>query len=98
MLSRILDALTTRQTKNGINVQPLIGKDPCGRLNLAGFQLSAQHHQDVAVLALMTHPVLILLVADRRETDVDTQFSSFEQQLFHGQSRLHLIHANQDAQ
>ena len=64
MLARGLDALAARQADNAVNVQPLVGNDTRGSLNLPGLQLSAQHHQNVAALALMAHPVFVLVVAD----------------------------------
>ena len=98
MFCGIHNAFTTCQAKNGVDVQSLVCQDTCCRLNLTGFQLSAQHHENVAVLALVAHPVFVFLVADGRETDVDTQFRGLEQQFLHGQTRFHLIHTNQDAQ
>ena len=98
MLVQLLDTLTTREAQDGVDVQSLVGQNLCGSLYLTGFQLSSQHHEDVAVLALMAHPVFVLIVADGRETDVHAQFGGLEQQFLHGQSRLHLIHADEDTQ
>ena len=42
------------------------------------FALSAHHHEDIAVLPLMTYPVLIFIIADGRETDIYSQFRGFE--------------------
>ena len=64
MLSWILNALTSRQTDDGVDVQALIGNHPGGCLYLTGFQLATHHHEDVTVLALMAYPVFVLIVAD----------------------------------
>ena len=98
MLRGILDALTSRQSENGVDVQPLIGEDTCGTLYLPGLQLPPHNHEDVAVLALMAHPVLILIVADGREADVHVQLRSLEEQFLHHLSGVVLTHANQDTQ
>ena len=60
----VLDTLTTRQPEDGIDVQSLISDDTRSSLYLARLQLATQHHEDLAVLTLMTYPVLVLIVAD----------------------------------
>ena len=95
VLGRVLYALPARQTKYAVNVQPLVGNDAGGSLNLARLQLPAHDHQYVAVLTLMAHPVLVFIVADGRETYLYSQFSGFEQQFFHYLTRVHLVHAHE---
>ena len=64
MFTRILDTLTTCQSQDRINVQTLIGQDTRGTLDLTGLQLAPQYHEDVTVLTLMSHPVLIFIIRD----------------------------------
>ena len=64
MLAWVLDALTTRQSQDRIDVQSLVGKDACSPFDLTGFQLASQYHEDIAVLTLMSHPVFILFIRD----------------------------------
>ena len=64
MLRGILDALTARKSKDAINIQALIGYYPSSCLYLTGLQLAPHHHEDITILSLMTHPVLVLIVGD----------------------------------
>jgi len=98
MLAGVLDTLAACQSQDGVDVESLVCQDAGSPLNLPGFQLSPHHHEDIAVLALMAHPVLILIIADGRETDVYAQFSGLEEQFLHGQARFHLVHADKDTQ
>ena len=97
MLVEHLDALSACQTDNRVDVQSLIGNDARCCCNLARFQLSAHHHEDVTVLALMAHPVLVFVVRDGCKADVHAQFGGFEQQLLHGKARLGIVDADEDA-
>ena len=72
VLGRVLDALAACHTADGVDIKALVGNDAGGTLYLARLQLTTHDHQDVAVLALMAHPVLVLVVGDRREADVHT--------------------------
>ena len=64
MFAWILDTLTTCQSKDGVDIQSLVGKDTCSTFYLACLQLTTQHHEDIAVLALMPHPVFVLIVGN----------------------------------
>ena len=64
MLCGVLDALTARQSQDGVDVEALVCKDARGAFDMARLQLSPHDHEDVAVLALMAHPVFILVIAD----------------------------------
>ena len=64
MLRGVLDALASREAQDGVDVQSLVCEDARGTLYLTGLQLTAHHHEDVTVLALMAHPVFVLIVAD----------------------------------
>ena len=98
MLGWVLDALASCEADDGVDVQTLVGNDASGCLNLLGFQLATHHHEDIAVLALMAHPVLVFFIGDRGKADVYAQFGSLEQQFFHHLSRVLFFHANKDAQ
>ena len=64
MLRGVLDAFASREAQDGVDVQPLVCEDARGALYLTRLQLTAHHHEDVTVLALMSHPVFILIVAN----------------------------------
>ena len=64
VLRGVLDTLTAREAQDAVDVQSLVCKDARGTLYLTGLQLTAHHHEDVTVLALMSHPVFILIVAN----------------------------------
>ncbi len=83
MLVELFDALATGKSQNRVDIQSLVGNDTGGSRYLACFQLPSHHHQDISVLALMSYPVFIFIVADGRETDVHPQFGGFEEQFLH---------------
>ena len=94
----LLNALATCQSDDAVDVQSLVGQDACGSLNLARLQLSTEYHEDVAILALMTYPGFVFVIADGREHDVDAQLGSLEKQFLHGKARLRVVHADEDAE
>ena len=98
MLGGVLDTLATRHASDGVDVEALIGNDACGSLYLSRFQRAPHDHQDIAVLALVSHPVLVLIVANGREANVYPQFGGLEQQFLHHLTRVHLVHADENAQ
>ena len=98
VLGWVLDALAPCQSQDAVYVQSLVGQYARGTLYLACLQLPAQHHQYIAILALVAHPVFVLIVTDGSEADVHAQFGGLEEQFFHHLSRVHLIHADEDAQ
>ena len=87
-----------RQALDGVDVHALVGQDAGGCGNLVGGQLAAQQRQDVAVLALHAHPVLVLLGTDGIEPHRHTQCGSLEQQFLHDEARMLLLRLAQDAQ
>ena len=98
LLLRVLYALSAREALYGVDVEALLGNEPGDSLNLSGLQLTAQHGEDVAVLALSAYPVLVLLHRDRVELDVDAQFAGFEEEFFHDAATVVLGHTDEDAQ
>ena len=98
VLTWVLDALTARKSQDGVDVEALIGKDARGAFNMTGLELATHHHEDITVLALMAHPVFVLIVGDGREADVDIEFRGLEEQFLHDLTRVGLVHADEDAQ
>ena len=74
----------------------LIASRPVGVV--ARRELTPQQRDDVAVLALHTHPCRVALLADGREADVDAQLRRFEEQLLHDGTRFVGGRLDQDSQ
>ena len=98
MLGGVLDTLTTCETDDRVDVQSLVGNHAGSCLNLACLQLTSHHGKDVTILALMANPILVLIVANGRETYLHTQLGSLEKQLLHYLSGVCLVHADKDTQ
>ena len=98
MLAWVLDALTARESQDGVDVEALIGKDARGTFNLTGLKLAPHHHEDITVLALMAYPVFVLIVGDGREADIDIEFRGLEEQFLHDLTRIGLVHTDEDTQ
>ena len=77
-----------RQTLDGVDVEPLLGHHLRHLGNVARRDGAAQQRDDVAVFALTAHPVVVLLLGNRRETNHDTQLRALEEQLLHDVARL----------
>jgi lipopolysaccharide/colanic/teichoic acid biosynthesis glycosyltransferase len=87
-----------RHALDRVDVESLFGDrfgDPC---DVARRELTPQQRDDVAVLALHTHPCRVALLADGREADVDAQLRRFEEQLLHDGTRFVGGRLDQDSQ
>ena len=59
----------------------------------------AQHRDDVAVTTLLARPLVVLVRRDRRETHLDAQFGTFEENLLHDVTRVvRVIDLHQETQ
>ena len=79
---------TTRQTANSVDIEFLLGNDFGCLGNLSCGNFASEQSDDVAVFALTSHPLRIVLLVDGAETDIDIQLVGFEQQILHNVARV----------
>lgn len=60
------DALATRQTADGVDIHTLLGYDMCGGAYVLCRQRPPDDGENVAVLALLIDPFLILVVGESK--------------------------------
>ena len=65
---------------------------------LLGAEATANHREDISVLALSAGPGLIILVRDGLKANGNSQFRSLEKQFLHHLAGGILIYPDQDAQ
>lgn len=87
-----------RHALDRVDVEPLPRDHARHVGDVARRELTPQQRDDVAVLALHTHPCRVALLADGREADVDAQLRRFEEQLLHDGTRFVGGRLDQDSQ
>ena len=93
----LLDALSAGEAQYRVDVEPLLRDDFGGCGNLLCGECLAYQGEDVAVLALLVDPCLVLVVAYGGEGYLHLQFGGLEEQFLHHLSRLALVYTDEDA-
>ncbi|CAI8736232.1 NAD-specific glutamate dehydrogenase [Pseudomonas sp. IT-194MI4] len=87
------------QTVDMVDVQTVFGGDRTHTLQLLGGHFAGQQGDDVAFLALVADPLLVILFGHRRETHLLLKLIAFEQDVFeHRVALLGVRNFNQDAE
>ena len=94
----LVEGHAARQAPDGVDVQPVLGHDLRHLGNVARRDGASEQRDDVAVLALTGHPVVVALFGDRREADHHPQLRGLEEQLLHDVARLVGRGQDQDAE
>ena len=89
---------TSGETPDGVDVESLLGDDFRHGFQLLGREASAQHGEDVAVLALTSHPGVVVFVGDGEEAHVDAQLRRLEQHVLHQRTAVLLVHADKQSE
>ncbi len=83
---------------DAVDVQSLLGYFCRYERYVPCAQAASQHGDNPSVFALSSYPVFIGFHADGREADLDAQFISLEQQVFHYVAARTAVGAYQYAQ
>ena len=93
----LVERNASRQAKNRVDIESLLGHDARHGGDLLGRQLTTEHGNDITVLALHADPLFVLLDGDRLKAYLNAELVSLEQQILHDIARADRVGLEQNA-